>query len=78
MGYRDRRQKSTRIGVQRVRKHLLASADLDDSPEIHHRDACRDMPNDRQIVRDEEVGEAELLAEIEHQVDDLGLDRDVE
>ena len=36
---------------------------------------CR---TDRQIVGDEDVGEAELLLQVGEQVEDLGLDRDVQ
>ena len=36
------------------------------------------MTHRRQIVRDEDVGEPELALEPLHQVEDLGLDRDVE
>ena len=47
-------------------------------PEIHHRDARADVLDHRQIVRDEQVGEAEFLLQVFQQVDDLRLDRDVE
>jgi hypothetical protein len=36
------------------------------------------VANDRQVVRDEQVGEIELRLEIFQQVQDLRLDRDVE
>jgi hypothetical protein len=36
------------------------------------------MLHDAEIVRDEEIGEAELALQILQQVDDLRLDRDVE
>ena len=36
------------------------------------------MPHDREIVGDEEVGEAELGLQVLEQVDDLRLNRDVE
>ena len=36
------------------------------------------MPDDAEVVRDEDVGEVELVLEVLEQVDDLGLDRDVE
>ena len=37
-----------------------------------------DVLDDRQIVGDEEIGEAELLLQVLQQIDDLGLDRHVE
>ena len=36
------------------------------------------MPDDREVVRDEQVREVELLLQLLEQVDDLRLDRDVE
>ena len=36
------------------------------------------MAHHPEVVRDEEVGEVELVLEVLEQVDDLGLDRDVE
>ena len=37
-----------------------------------------DVLDDREVVRDEEVGEAELRLQVHEQVDDLRLHRDVE
>ncbi len=36
------------------------------------------MPDDGQIVRDEDIGEVELVLEALQEVDDLGLDGDVQ
>ena len=36
------------------------------------------MPHDRQVVRDEQERDAEFLLQVLQQVDDLGLDGDVE
>src|SRR5919108_1819881 len=36
------------------------------------------MPHDREVVRDEQIGQAELFTQILEQVDDLRLDRYVE
>ena len=36
------------------------------------------MMDDRQVMGDEQIGQAEFVAKIHHQVEDLGLDRDVE
>jgi hypothetical protein len=56
----------------------LPGADLDDLAEIHHRHAVRHVEDHVEIVRDEEVGEAEARREIHQEVQHLGLDRDVE
>ena len=67
-----------RIGVLRVVEHRRARADLDDLAEIHHRDAVADALDHRHVVRDEQEGEAEALLQVEQQIADLRLDRDVE
>jgi len=38
----------------------------------------RDQANDRQVVADEQVRQAELALQRDHQVQDLALDEDVE
>ena len=38
----------------------------------------RDVAHHREIVRDEQIGEAEALLQIDQQIDDLRLDVDVE
>ena len=51
---------------------------LDDLAQVHDRDPVRDVAHDTEIVRDEDVGEVELVLEVVEQVDDLGLDGDVQ
>lgn len=46
--------------------------------EIHDRDTMRDMPDHRQIVRYEHLGQAETFLQILHQVDDLRLNRNIQ
>ena len=64
--------------MRRARVDLLARPHFHDLAEVHDRDPVGDVANDREVVRDEEVGEAEVVLEPGEQVDDLGLDRDVE
>src|SRR5712671_1158308 len=78
IGYRDRRQQRLGVGVERVVEELVARRQLDDAAEIHDRDALAQMPYDREVVGDEQVGQAEPFAQILEQVDDLGLNRHVE
>ena len=47
-------------------------------PRAHHGDAVGHVVDHGEIVRDEQVGEAELLLQILEQVEDLRLHRDVE
>ena len=78
IGQRHRSQQQLRVGMARRRVERAGRSGLDELAAIHHGDPVRDVPDHRQVVRDEEVGEAELGLEVLQQVDDLGLDRDVE
>src|SRR5262249_44562462 len=49
------------IGVPGRREQLRYRCDLDNLAEVHHRDAGAHDMHDREIVRDEEVGEIERL-----------------
>ena len=64
--------------MQRVLVELGRRRDFDDPAEIHDCDAIGDVPHDREVVRDEQIREVELLLQLLEQVDDLRLDRDVE
>ena len=66
------------VGMARRAKQRRTLGGLDDAPEIHDRDAGRDMLDDREIVADEDVGQAEVALEVEQQVENLRLHRDIE
>ena len=76
--HRDRREERLGVGVLRALVHLVGRALFDDAAEVHHRDAVADVTDEREVVGDEEVGDAELLLQVAEQVDDVGLDRHVE
>ena len=54
------------------------SATSDHLAEVHDPDPVADVLDDRQVVGDEQVRQVEPLAQVEQQVEDLRLDRDVE
>jgi hypothetical protein len=62
-----------RRGEERV-----AVGHLHHLPEVHHGDAMADVAHDRQVVRHEQVREAELRLQVHQQVHHLRLHRDVE
>src|SRR5690554_6330987 len=78
IGRWNRRQKRLGIRVQRALEELLGGRQFDDPPQIHHRDAIRDMLHDREVMGDKKIAKIILFLKILEQVDDLGLDRDVE
>ena len=64
--------------MERVLVQVVRRRQLHDLAEVHDRDPVGDVPDDCEVVRDEEVREAELALQLLEQVDDLRLDRDVE
>ena len=78
----DRRSASPRAAPAyrdaRRREDLVARALLDGAAEIHHHHVVGDVAHDREVVADEEIGEAELAPAVGEQVQHLRLDRHVE
>ncbi len=78
IGLGHRRQQRLGVRVPGRREQLLGGRHLHDPADVHHRDAVADVLDHRQVVRDEEVGEPQLVLQLEQQVEDLRLHRDVE
>ena len=78
VGHRHGRQQRVGVGVQRLLVEGVAVGELHDVTEIHHGDAVGDVAYYGEVVRDEDVGDSELVLDVLEQVDDLSLDRDVE
>ena len=76
--HRRRGDQRLGIGMQRPVEHGRLGADLDDPPEIHHRDPVADMLDHAKVVRDEQIGDAALVLQVAQQVQHLRLHRDVE
>src|SRR5271166_48859 len=75
---RHRRYQLLCVGMLRVLDDRGARADLDDLAKKHHRNAVADALDDRDVVRDEQEGQAHLRLEAQHQVEDARLYGDVE
>src|SRR5262249_27676506 len=71
-------EKRPRVRMQCIVEQLVAIGELDNTPKIHHRNAVAEMPHHRQVVGNEQVGEAETHAQVLEQIHDLRLDRDIE
>ena len=78
VGIGDRLQQRLRVGVARVAEDLLGGADLHDPPEVHDRDPVAEELRRRQVVGDVDVGEPELVLQVEHQLEDLRAHAHVE
>ena len=77
-GRARRAASSARVYGWRGAAKSRSSARLDDPAEVHHEHVVGDQLDHRQVVRDEDVGDAGLLLQVHEQVEHLRLDRDVE
>src|SRR5829696_1289732 len=64
--------------MQRVRVEFVAVSQFDQLAEVHHPDAVADVFDDGEVMGDEKVGQTPVSLELPHQVDDLGLDRNIQ
>ena len=78
LGQGDRRQQRLGVGMARRVEQRGLVTDLDDAAQVHHRNPRRDVLDHRQVMGDEQVGDAELALQVLQQVDDLGLHRDIQ
>ena len=78
IGLRDSRQQRVGVRVDGIAEQHFARRHLDDLAGAHHHDPVGDIVHHREVVRDEQIGDFELLLQILQQVEDLGLDRDIQ
>jgi hypothetical protein len=71
-------EQGARVRVARGLEEVARGRRFDDLAEVHDRHAVGDVAYDAQIVRDEEVGQTEAHLELAEEIQDLGLNRDVE
>src|SRR5690606_6416815 len=71
-------EKLDRVGMARRTVDRLRWPDLDDTSAIHHGDDRSEKRHGDEIVRDDEIGNAEALLQPLQQVEDLRADRNVE
>ena len=64
--------------MTRSREHVARRTALHDAPEVHDCDPVAQMANHAEVMGDEQHREAEIGAQRGDQVEDLGLQRDVE
>ena len=72
------RDQGLRVGVLWRVENGLRRPLLHNNAKIHYRHLISDMFHDRKIMRDEDIGEAEFRLEIDKQVQNLGLDGDIQ
>src|SRR2546422_4164555 len=74
----QRRPQDLGVGMARRAGDAVREPHLHDLTQVHHRHLVADELHDLQIVRDEQIGKAELPLEIAKQVHHLSLDRDIQ
>lgn len=75
---RGRGEKRLRVGVRWSPQDRGNRSDLDDSAEVHHRDAIGDPCHRTQIVRNEDVREVMFFSEIGKKLQHLFLKRNIQ
>ena len=71
-------EQRARVRVLRVRDDGLGRPDLDDAPEVHHREHVAHVADGREVVRDEHHRVPEPLLQVAHEVQHGALDGHVE
>ena len=64
--------------MQGPAKEFLSMGHLHNLPEIHDSDPVADMFDDPKIMRDKEIGESELIPQIHQEIEDLGLNGNIQ
>jgi hypothetical protein len=77
IGNRCRGKKRARVWVRRRVVDGGSVTLFHDPAPIENDNPMREMPDDVEIVRDEEIGETEVLLELAEQIQDLSLNREV-
>jgi hypothetical protein len=78
IGMRDRGEQRARVGMPRIGEDRALRRHLHDLPQIHHGHPVGHVAHHRQVMRDEQVGQAEAALQVLQQVHHLRLDRDIE
>ena len=64
--------------MSRRGQNLLRVSRLDHLALVHHRDLVGDMSDNSDVVGDKQIRQAVLVLQVEQEVEDLGLDRDIQ
>ena len=59
-------------------KQLLRAAFFHHLPQVHHTDIVGDMLYHRKVVGDKDIGEPQLFLKVHKQIQDLGLDGNIQ
>ena len=76
--HRDGGEKGLGVGMPGILVEDLGRSHLHDPPQVHDRDVVTDVGHDIEVVGDEEIGQPESFLQVLQQVDDLGLDGNIQ
>jgi hypothetical protein len=71
-------KKAASVRMCRETEDFIPGAEFDHASGIHYGHASGNLRDHGEVVRDEEHGQAELGAKFTEQIEDLGLDGDIE
>lgn len=74
----NRSKQRLSIWVQRARENFVGRGFFHDLAKIHHRHSIRDILDDGQVVRDEQIREIEPLLKLAKQIQHLRLNRHIQ
>ena len=77
-GIGNRRQQRLGVRMGRRPEQAVGRRHFHHATGAHHHDPVGDVIHHREIMRDEDIGEAKLLLQVLEEVEDLRLDRDIE
>ena len=78
MGSSTGREESASVGMKRRRQQGVIARELDDLASMHHGDTAAQVADHGEIVRNEDQRQREALLYVVEQIENLGLNRDVE
>ncbi|MNG01827.1 hypothetical protein D3C84_848230 [compost metagenome] len=78
IGREHRIQQGAGIGVTGFSKQRFARTLFDDAPQVHHRYPVGEVFDDREVVADQQIGQAEFALEVLQQVENLRLHRHIQ
>ena len=78
LGNGDGGQQRLGIGVQGIGKQLLGGRFFHDLAQVHDGDIIGEVVDHSQVVGDEDIGEPQLFLKLLQQIQDLGLNGDIQ
>ena len=78
VGPQHRREQRTRVRMARLAEDFDGRPLLDHVAEVHHAHRVGEVLDQRQVVRNQQIGQAVLLLDVREQVEDLRANRNVE